>query len=251
MLAKIIAWGPDRATALERLTAALDQTVVLGVITNLRFLRWLVRQQVVRDGAVRTTTLERIWPPDDWAARTEIPDRAWSLAAMSLMPSADDLSNPWAGGWRLNGDQAVRLEAEGTQHTVQFARDPTGREADDPPVAIAEGGAVAHVDLAGRSVSFRIAQPADVDGAARGALTHGSGAASGTSEVRAPMPGNVLAVHVGAGDEVDVGDPVATIEAMKMEHVVVAPIAGRIAELSVAPSDQVSRGQLLATVEPA
>ena len=50
MLAKIIAWGPDRAAALERLAGALDRTVVLGVVTNLRFLRWLVRQPVVRAG---------------------------------------------------------------------------------------------------------------------------------------------------------------------------------------------------------
>ena len=51
MLAKIVAWGPDRAAAFERLARALDGTVVLGVVTNLRFLRWLVRQPVVLDGA--------------------------------------------------------------------------------------------------------------------------------------------------------------------------------------------------------
>ena len=64
--------GPRRR-ALDRLAAALDGTVVLGVVTNLRFLRWLVRQPVVLDGDVRTDTLDRIWPPDDWAERTAIP----------------------------------------------------------------------------------------------------------------------------------------------------------------------------------
>ena len=80
MLAKVIAWGATRPEALDRLTAALDETVVLGLVTNLRFLRWLVRQPVVRDGAARTDTLDRIWPPDDWAERAAIPDDAWTAA---------------------------------------------------------------------------------------------------------------------------------------------------------------------------
>src|SRR5512135_466880 len=84
MVAKLIAHGSDRAEALERLRAALDETRVLGLVTNLRFLRWLVREPAVRDGDVRTDTLERIWPPDDWAARTAIPDAAWSAAARRL-----------------------------------------------------------------------------------------------------------------------------------------------------------------------
>ena len=75
MLAKIIARGHDRADALDRLTRALDQTVVLGLTTNLRFLRWLVREPVVRDGGARTDTLDRIWPPDDWDAARQDPRR--------------------------------------------------------------------------------------------------------------------------------------------------------------------------------
>ena len=71
----------DRETAFERLAGALDATVVLGVVTNLRFLRWLVRQPVVLAGEARTDTLDRIWPPDDWSARAEIPDGAWRTAA--------------------------------------------------------------------------------------------------------------------------------------------------------------------------
>ncbi len=82
--------------------AALDATAVLGLTTNLRFLRWLVRQPAVTGGQARIDTLERIWPPDDWAARTAIPDEAWSVAA-------DDLG---AGGWRLNGPATVRLATD-------------------------------------------------------------------------------------------------------------------------------------------
>ena len=65
------------------------------------------------------------------------------------------------------------------------------------------------------------------------------------------MPGAVLAVHVTTGQRVAIGDPVITLEAMKMEHAVTAAIAGRIAEIAVRPADQVTRGQVLALIEPA
>jgi biotin carboxyl carrier protein len=64
------------------------------------------------------------------------------------------------------------------------------------------------------------------------------------------MPGAVLVVHAALGDVVAAGDPMVTLEAMKMEHVVVSSIAGRIADLRVRAADQVTRGQLLAVVEP-
>jgi propionyl-CoA carboxylase alpha chain len=68
--------------------------------------------------------------------------------------------------------------------------------------------------------------------------------------VVAPMPGSILTVHVNAGQAVDAGDPIATLEAMKMEHAVVAPIAGTVAELAARAGDQVARGDVLAVVEP-
>jgi biotin carboxyl carrier protein len=64
------------------------------------------------------------------------------------------------------------------------------------------------------------------------------------------MPGSVLAVHAADGDAVAAGDPVVTLEAMKMEHAVVAPVDGRIADLRVATGEQVTRGQVLGIVEP-
>ena len=103
-------------------------------------------------------------------------------------------------------------------------------------------------DLAGRSRAFRLAPPPDVDRAARAAAAHGH--AGGGATVLAPMPGTVLALHVVTGDAVNAGDPIATLEAMKMEHVVAAPIAGRLAEMLVSPADQVVRGQPLGTIEP-
>ena len=116
----------------------------------------------------------------------------------------------------------------------------------EPFESIHVGDAV-HLDLAGRSTAFRLAAPPDVDRAARAAAAHDH--AGGSVPVVAPMPGAVLALHVATGDEVTAGDPIATLEAMKMEHVVAAPMAGRVTELLVRPADQVTRGQVLATIE--
>ena len=99
MLAKIVAHGRDRAEALDRLTAALDETVVLGVVTNLRFLRWLVRQPVVLAGEARTDTLDRIWPPDDWAERSADPGRRVVDGRRRLAPlEPKAIRGPAAGG---------------------------------------------------------------------------------------------------------------------------------------------------------
>jgi len=110
---------------------------------------------------------------------------------------------------------------------------------------LVDGGA--HVDIEGRSVEFRLAPPPDVDRAARAATANAQG--GGPTDVVAPMPGSVLAVHVAVGDSVAPGDPIATLEAMKMEHVVVATGPGRVADVAVQPGDQVARGETLATIE--
>ena len=238
MLAKIGAHGADRAEALERLAAALDSTVVLGLTTNLRFLRWLVRQQAVRDGQMRIDTLDRIWPPDDWVTRAAIPDEAWHAAGIALAPAG------WLGGWRLNAPPRGRLVSEGRERTVELG----GAGAPAQLVVTADAdGVVAHVDIAGRSEPIRLAAAPDVDRAARSAIAHQGG---GPSEIVAPMPGAILAVHVTVGAAVAAGDPIATLEAMKMEHAVPASIAGRVAELRTRPGDQVARGDVLAVVEP-
>ena len=248
MLAKIIAHGADRTEALDRLMTALDDTLVLGLTTNLRFLRWLLRQPVVRDGQARIDTLDRIWPPDDWASLTKIPDDAWQLAARELAGSDD-----WSDGWRANGPRTVRVAAESQARSVRLAVPTASYEwvfvntAAETP-ATTRPGNVVHIDLAGRSVAFRLAPPPDVDRAARAAASHGH--SGGPAEILAPMPGSILKVHATTGSSVDAGDPIVTLEAMKMEHVVAAPIPGTIAELRVRPAEQVARGDLLAIVEP-
>ena len=237
MLAKVIALGADRRAALARLTRALDETVVLGLTTNLGFLRWLVRRPEVVRGEARIDTLDKIWPaPEGSGAGPSggaIPDAVWAEAARLLD----------AGGWRLNGPARARLVADGeTERWVAAASGPADR-----PVAAARDGSAVHLDVDGRSVAFTVAPPPDVDRAAKAAASHATG--DGMAEVHAPMPGAVLAVHVAVGDRVDAGDPIATLEAMKMEHGVPSPRAGHVTEVLVAVGEQVTRGQLLATVE--
>ena len=235
MLAKIVAHGGDRQEALARLRGALDDTIVLGLTTNLRFVRWLVRQPAVTSGEARIDTLDRIWPPDDWQDRRAVPADAWRSAARLL-----------GGGWRLNGSRTTRLVAEGEERTISWD-DAGPDEPDGADVAAVVVGDVAHLDLGGRSVAFRMAPAPDVDRAARAAAAHAH--AGGSADLVAPMPGAVLTVHVSPGASVEAGDPIVTLEAMKMEHVVTASNSGRVAELHVAAGDQVSRRQLLATIE--
>jgi acetyl-CoA/propionyl-CoA carboxylase biotin carboxyl carrier protein len=235
MLAKVVAHGAGRSEALDRLTRALDQTVVLGLTTNLRFLRWLVREPAVRDGQVRIDTLARIWPPDDWATRTAIPELAWQAAARAFA------GDPGLAGWRLNGPPRLRLATEGAERTIAL-------DAGSPRAAsVVVTGDVAHVDVAGRSVAFRLAPAPDVDRAARvAAAQHGGGPV----EILAPMPGAILAVHAAVGQAVEAAEPLVTLEAMKMEHAVPASIPGRVTELRAKAGDQVARGDVLAVVEP-
>ena len=93
---------------------------------------------------------------------------------------------------------------------------------------------------------MRLAPPPDIDRAAEAAArAHGGGG----SDALAPMPGRILAVHVGEGAIVEAGAPVVTLEAMKMEHIVPAPTGGVVRDL-VRPGDQVERGARLARIDP-
>jgi acetyl-CoA/propionyl-CoA carboxylase biotin carboxyl carrier protein len=256
MLAKIVAHGRDRAAALTRLTGALDETVVLGIVTNLRFLRWLVRQPWLVAGEAHTGTLATTWHPGEGEALVpSAGDRAWAAAVSAMAGSAvrDASPDPWSRPFRLNASPTLRIQvAAGDIRTLVVAEadDPLGQAAgaddpSDPAVAVAVDG-TAYVDVAGRSVSFRVARPPDVDRAAQAAVAHHAG---GASTVLAPMPGRVVAVHVAVGGELSPGDPVATLDAMKMEHTVVAPAPGRVAALEVRAGDQVRRDQVIASVE--
>ena len=97
------------------------------------------------------------------------------------------------------------------------------------------------VDLEGQAIEARLAPAPTVEAAIREATHSGSAAQS----VAAPMPGNVLAVHVKEGDAVAAGQVLVVLEAMKMENNVSAPAAGQVARVLVNPGQEVQRAETL------
>ncbi|MDQ3691755.1 MAG: excisionase family DNA-binding protein [Chloroflexota bacterium] len=231
MLAKLIVHARTRRQALDLLRKALDRTSVLGVKTNLRFLRWLVRQEPMRTGEVRTDTIETLDPPP----LRPLDDGDWAGAAAKLTSGDRGI---WGGGWRLNGHSVVRLASEGTQCATIVSPQPI--------VWAAIEGAKVHVDIDGQSVEFELAPPPTIEEAVRNAV---AGGAEGTSVLTAPMPGRVIAVRATDGTSVKAGQPVVIIEAMKMEHAVLAPMDGTL-KLTVKEGQQVRRGDMLADIAP-
>ncbi|ANZ42880.1 acetyl/propionyl-CoA carboxylase subuit alpha [Lentzea guizhouensis] len=252
MLAKVIAHGRTREEALRRLDHALGQMVLLGVTTNIPFLRALLRDGDVRSGALDTGLVERKL---DALTSAEIPDDVYVAAGLerSLEPRGDD---PWdqLSGWRVGehawttwriNDVDVRVRGD---EVVVGAGEPVRAR------ARREGG-----DLLVGSRRYAIARDGDVlwlghDGASW-ALTEAEflvgasgGAAASGGPVKSPMPGTVLVVRARQGEDVTAGQALFVVEAMKMEHTVTAPVDGVLAEVNVQAGQQVALDQVLATV---
>ena len=234
MLAKLIARGATRREALDRLRAALGDTMVLGVRTNVRFLRWLLEQPAMRDAEMRTDTIAGLEVPQP----APVGDDHWRAAASLAIGGTED--PPWDGGWRLNAPPVLRLRHGSEERSVTL-----DVEDDELRPAAIRGGEVIHVDVDGQSREFRLAPPPTVEEAARHASAHEG---SGSAPLTAPMPGRVITVRVAEGGSVVANQAIVVIEAMKMEHAVVSPIDGTLSRLVVAEGQQVQRGDLLAEV---
>ena len=230
LLAKVIAHGRTRGEALASLRAALDETLVLGVRTNLRFLRWLLDQPAIRDGEVRTDTLARLMLP----APPQPDEAAWGAAAGALLSPGP--GEAWSGGWRSAAPAAVRMRFGEEERRVEVS------SIGSVPVAV--DGAVAHVDVEGQSLELSLAASPSVEEAVRHAAAH----AGGTATLTAPMPGRVIAIRAAEGASVTAHQAVVVVEAMKMEHAVVTPMAGTLVRVAVQVGQQVQRGDPLAEV---
>lgn len=244
MIAKVIAAGADRGEALAALDHALAHTVLLGLDTNIGFLRALLADEAVQAGDLDTGLIDRMPAFED-----PVPSpRAVAAAAASLADGAgvagSGASPLWrsASGWRLGGAaQPASYRFTTDAGAVVSAR------ADAHPAAVvaadADGALWVHADGAAhrlRPISRREALDRRLaDEAGPGADAH--------PELRAPIPGAVVAVHVPDGARVQAGDRIVTIEAMKMEHPVTAPHDG-VASVDVAIGEQVRRDQILARV---
>ncbi|MDR6904384.1 acetyl-CoA/propionyl-CoA carboxylase biotin carboxyl carrier protein [Agromyces sp. 3263] len=258
MLAKVIAYGDDRAEALDRLDRALADTVVLGVDTNLAFLRRLIADPAVRAGDLDTGLIDRL--PEPTAAE---PSPGLLAAAAGLVAEHDrvehdgatDAAGPRAwldsSGWRPGPHRAPvvllapRDSVDDVREVAAGAVD-TSAEVDGVLVRRDDDGTVwVHRD--GETAAFTVLDRRARAAARRRAAERGGLAAA--PELRAPMPGTVTAVLVADGDSVEAGDAVVAIEAMKMEHRVLATLAGLV-RLAAATGDLVSRDQVVARIEP-
>ncbi|MEY9851114.1 acetyl-CoA/propionyl-CoA carboxylase biotin carboxyl carrier protein [Leifsonia sp. EB41] len=279
MLAKVIAWAPDRAGALARLDRALAGTAVLGLVTNIAWVRDLLADEDVRAGSMDTTLIDR-----RFSALEPVPASAAELAAAALLAHLQrETATPggvgalWGApsGWRLGSARPVRYDVDATtvqvdgdrvtvagpddevyEHTARIAVQP-GADGEPDSVVLDLDGVVTRFDAArdggtvwlahgGRSRALRLRTPAERLAAALAARERGEAAAH--PEVRSPMPGTVVAVPIASGAEVAAGDTVAVVEAMKMEHRLLAPIAGTVT-VKVAPGDLVKLDQLVAVVD--
>ncbi len=234
LLAKVLAHGPTREEAIERLTAALRQTAVTGLTTNRGFLVRLLEVAEVRDGDARTDTIERLWQPAD---EPDLTDRLFGAAAAAL--STDRAATSVTSGFRLNGPRRVAIRLGRDERLVDADAAALGG------IGWSTDGGRALLDLDGRAFEAALATPPTVDSAmSQAQREHGSVAA-----VVAPMPGAVLAVRVAAGDDVEPGQTLVVLEAMKMENAVTAPAAATVTHVLVVPGQQVQRGDPLVELD--
>ena len=266
MLSKVIAHADSRAAALRALDRALADTAVLGVTTNVEFLRFLLADPDVVAGRLDTGLLDR--RTTDFAAAQPGEDELIAAAAYKWLRSWPvPAGNLWEvpSGWRI-GDRAptiLRLHSgERTDH-VRLTGTPQAATAvveDGEPhtlTASLAGDRLA-VTLDGLRTDYLVAatdgqiwlagggRTAVVD-EVREAPVRPDDEHSGDAELVSPMPGSVVAVGVEGGAHVDAGDVVVAVEAMKMEHALTAPVDG-VVELLVAVGDQVKVGQPLARI---
>ncbi|MFF3516066.1 acetyl-CoA carboxylase biotin carboxylase subunit [Streptomyces sp. NPDC002573] len=251
MLSKVIAYGPDRATALRRLRAALARTVTLGVQTNAGFLRRLLAHPAVVAGELDTGLVERVV---DTLVTTEVPQEVYEAAAAvrleALKPSGAGWTDPFSvpSGWRLGGEPRPVAFPMRVSDPVEYAPRGTHTVTEDSVSVVLDG--VRHTfrragDWLGRDGDAWHVRDHDPVAASLTRSAH-----SGTESLTAPMPGTVTVVKVAVGDEVTAGQSLLVVEAMKMEHVISAPHAGTVAELDVTPGTTVAMDQVLAVIAP-
>ena len=238
MIAKVIAYGRTRDEALATLTTALEETVVLGVQTNIEFLTGLLRRDEVREATFDTELLDRLGTPE----------RTPTAPALVAAAAAQTQTTPGAGvwhqrdGWRAGG-QAIAT----VQHFLDDGELLTSTGEAPAPAASAAVDADGALWIHAAGQTRRLEPLTRRDVLERHLATLEEAEHPSDPQARAPMPGNVVAVHVATGDTVAVGDRLITIEAMKMEHPVVATAAGTVT-IDVTVGEHVRRDQPLAHI---
>ena len=271
MIAKLIVWGADRAQALARLDAALAQVHIVGLHTNVAFLRRVVGTRAFASADLDTALIER-----ERAALFEAPPLplqcvvggvvAHALAVVRAQQNAD----PWshADAWRIYGAAQRRfdIDVRGEVHRATLERthgaatsivvgdarwqfETRPLDADRHEIVVDGRRWVVAVYASGEQVSVFAPEGSGVAFEVDRIAHAGDGPAEG-GRLSAPMPGKVIAFLAAAGDAVKLGQPLAVMEAMKMEHTITAPRDGTIEALLYAPGDQVAEGGELLRLAP-
>ena len=275
MLAKVIAWARTREEAIARLDSALADTVVLGVSTNIEFLRGLLADPDVKAGNLDTSLIERVLPGLSFQG----PDaRLLAAAALVLHGSARPLRAVWErpSGWRIGGPRVPSRyslrSAPPRPSTCWWPEPPNGRPSPSrarspwPPSLIDSAPGRYSVEIDGRidrlgwpgrgracgwgrtdTASNSSAQPGRPARRPIGGITGRTVLAA--PDIRSPMPGTVVAVNVANGDTVEEGQTLLIVEAMKMEHQLTASVSG-VVSINVTPGDVVRLDQIVATITP-
>ena len=271
MIAKVVVHAPTREAALARLRGALEDTVLLGLSSNVGFLCDLLDDEGVLAGQVDTELVERV-------AATRQPADASHAAIVALIAegldgrAAHGRSDPFAqlDGWRISGDSGLtrrRVTVDGHRE-LELAlgpldAQPTRALVDDVELAVAlsaveqrEGFRRLALSFDGLSEAWSVVS--DADGWWAGHLGRAwhiaasdrerSAEREAGGELRAPMPGSVVAVHAREGALVARGDLILVMESMKMELQITAPLDGTIVLLRVRAGDHVALGTVLASV---
>ena len=265
MVAKLIVHGDTREQALARLDAALAQTHIVGLTTNVQFLRHVVRSASFAKGRLDTALIQReadvLFKQDPVGlAMAAAADVAQTLVDERALETTDPFSR--TDGWRTNSTwvRPFAFEYQGESLRASLAYGETLHltvgEAQGPlsfePAGADKGEGALVVQFAGqRAVAtvYRRGEVAHIHTDAGATqlvavdlLAHAGDTVAEGGRLTAPMPGKVVSFAVKAGDAVKKGQPLAVMEAMKMEHTIAAPADGTVAELLFAPGDQVTEG---------
>jgi len=270
MIAKLIVWGEDRAQALARLDTALRDTHIVGLHTNVAFLRRCAATASFSGADLDTGLIER-----ERAVLFDQPGLPLRVSAAAVVAhtlaieGATQGTDPWSArdGWRMFGSATRRfdLEAGGTHHEVLLSRHHRGGmtltvEGEAIDFAVQSQDAETHELFLGqdrvRVKTYAQGERVAVFGADGSAvltevdvIAHAGDSPSEGGRLTAPMPGKLVAFLAKAGDTVTKGQPLAVMEAMKMEHTISSPRDGKVAELLFAVGDQVGDGAELLKLE--
>lgn len=263
MIAKIISHGTTRDEARGKLISGLEQTAAFGVTTNQGFLISCLRHPVFAKGEATTAFI------GDHRAALLAPrqDAAWEAFLAALLLT---LTNPFAPKWRGGRSLAatfpvpVRVELDHGVHDIDIVRERDGsyRGAENQLYQVevhSVGSDTVRFTSNGLTESFKWSRDGDrLHFLYRGdtigvrdltmAAPVSAAASGGDGKVRAAMNGRVVAVLVKPGDKVTAGQPVMTLEAMKMEHVHTAGVAGTVSAIDVAEGEQVTTGKIVVEI---